>query len=101
MDQELRLEQKTQQLSTILNIVSKYLPQTQLMPILEKVDTTFPEMDFFNSNAYKQSTPGLMMAASENVAKKKNKKAKSKMIEEIVLDPSVEKNKENWLTWIY
>jgi len=72
------------------------------MPILQKVDTTFPEMDFFNSNAYKQSTPGLMMAASENVAKKKNKKAKSKLIEEeIVLDPLVEKNKENWLTFIY
>lgn len=80
MDQELRLEQKTQQLSTILNIVANYVDQTQLSNIFEKVDTTFPEMDFFNSTAYKQSEPGMAAtkATTEKLKKSKKNKKNSK-----------------------
>ena len=52
MDQELRLEQKNQQLSTILNVVKSHVEPDQLSSILGKIDDAFKEMDLFNSPAF-------------------------------------------------
>ena len=68
MDQELRLEQKNQQLSTVLTIVSEYVEPGQLGHIFAKIDETFPDMDFYNSVPYAQSFP--------DKVKKTNKRAK-------------------------
>ena len=57
MDQELRLEQKNQQLSTILSIVSEFVNHEQLGQIFVQIDSTFPEMDFYNCDSFKQSFP--------------------------------------------
>lgn len=48
----------------------------QLAGIFMKVDQTFPEMDFFNSSAYKQSNPG--QKANKASAKKSKKADKGK-----------------------
>ena len=57
MDQELRLEQKNQQLSTILTIISEFVNHEQLGQIFVKIDSTFPEMDFYKCDSFKQSFP--------------------------------------------
>lgn len=44
-------------MSTILTIVSEYVDHSQLGNIFVKIDDTFPEMDFYNCSAYKQSFP--------------------------------------------
>ena len=59
MDQELRLEQKNQQLSTILSVCSKYVDQNQLDSIFSKINGRFPEMDFYNSASFKISFPSM------------------------------------------
>jgi hypothetical protein len=53
MDQELRLEQKNQQLSTILSVVKQHVEPDQLSSIFERIDETFKEMDLYNSPAFK------------------------------------------------
>ena len=62
MDQELRLEQKNQQLSTILKVVSRHVDAEQLEAILEKMDASFPEMDFYNCSAFVRTFPQLQAA---------------------------------------
>ena len=69
MDQELRLEQKNQQLSTILSIVVENVKPGQLGEIFGKIDEIFPEIDIYNSTSYAISFPELV---------KKNKKAARK-----------------------
>lgn len=77
MDQELRLEQKNQQLSTILKIVSDYVEHSQLGNIFAKIDESFPEMDFYNCTAYKHSFPAQKKArATRKPATKSAAKAK-------------------------
>lgn len=72
MDQELRLEQKNQQLSSILNIVDQYVDNGLLGQIFVSIDSTFPEMDFYNCNAFKQSFP------TQNAKKTRKKRAPKK-----------------------
>jgi len=80
MDQELRLEQKNQQLSTILKIVSEYVEHSRLGDIFTKIDDAFPEMDFYNCTAYKQSFPAQKKprAARKPAAKSAAKAKKDK-----------------------
>ena len=40
-----------------MTIVSEYVDHGQLGNIFVKIDDTFPEMDFYNCTAYKQSFP--------------------------------------------
>jgi len=72
MDQELRLEQKNQQLSTILTIISEFVNHEQLGQIFVKIDSTFPEMDFYNCNSFKQSFPHIKTSKGQG----KNAKGK-------------------------
>ena len=78
MDQELRLEQKNQQLSTVLTIVSDYVDHSQLGNIFVKIDESFPEMDFYNCTAYKQAFPNAKKNANrkKQAPKKMSKKDK-------------------------
>ena len=73
MDQELRLEQKNQQLSTVLTIVSKHVGEGQLSSIFSKLDQSFPEMDFYNSASYKQFQQINQPAATTNKRSKASK----------------------------
>ena len=57
MDQELRLEQKKQQLETILKAVSTYVDESILAQIFAEINETFPEMDLLNSSMMKISFP--------------------------------------------
>ena len=68
MDQELRLEQKNQQLSTILSVVKAHVEPDQLNSIFEKIDETFQEMDLYNSPAFKQ-----MMSSHKNKGGKRQR----------------------------
>ena len=70
MDQELRLEQKNQQLSTILSIVQKYVDKTKLDTIFEQIESFFPEMDFYNSVSFKRAFPDYK--AKNKQTKKRN-----------------------------
>ena len=78
MDQELRLEQKNQQLSTVLTIVSDYVEHEQLGNIFVKIDESFPEMDFYNCTAYKQAFPNAKKANSRKKAGPKKTVKKEK-----------------------
>ena len=75
MDQELRLEQKNQQLSTVLSIVSEYVDHSQLGNIFVKIDESFPEMDFYNCTAYKTAFPNAKKATTRKPAKSRKQTA--------------------------
>lgn len=70
MDQELRLEQKNQQLSTILNVVKSHVEPEQLSSILSKIDNAFKEMDLFNSPAFVEVF-GKLKTGKESKGRKK------------------------------
>ena len=71
MDQELRLEQKNQQLTTILKIVSNYVESGQLDEIFDRIDGKYPEMDLYNCDFLQEAFPIL-----QDKAKGKKRKGK-------------------------
>lgn len=67
MDQELSLEQRNQQISTLLKIVAEFVEEADLAQVFAEIDKTFPDVDFFNSKFFKISFP--------KIEKSKNPKA--------------------------
>ena len=45
-----------------MSIVTEYVDHSQLGNIFVKIDDTFPEMDFYNCTAYKQTFPPVKKA---------------------------------------
>ena len=48
MDKELRIEQKHQQLSSMLTVLKNFMDPSKINHILEQVNDRFPEMNFYN-----------------------------------------------------
>ena len=55
MDKELRIEQKHQQLSSMLTVLKNFMDPSRINNVLEQVNDRFPEMNFYSMPSVKES----------------------------------------------
>ena len=55
MDKELRIEQKHQQLSSMLTVLKSFMDPSKINSVLRQVNDKFPEMNFYSMPSVKES----------------------------------------------